>query len=137
MDVIFGRSANLHQETWKPPESFVLSQHEEPIHILHQHGVCYGILYNGTQKLPTILFPWSQSMSILYAATVDTRPTQKRRLGKIEGIGDPKMHDSVSSSHNCASVLQRTNISLTAPQSFLYFNLLHRGKTYPYIVLHV
>ena len=34
--VIFGCAVPLHQETRRPPESFVASQHEEPIQILHQ-----------------------------------------------------------------------------------------------------
>ena len=34
--VIFGCAVPLHQETRRPSESFVASQHEEPIQILHQ-----------------------------------------------------------------------------------------------------
>ena len=96
--------------------------------------VLYLLVYMVHRNYP-LYSPWSQSKSIFYATIVDTHVSHPK--GGRTGIGEPKMHDRVSSSHNCASVLQRTNISLTAPQSFLYFNLLHRGKTYPYIVLHV
>ena len=111
LDVIFGCSANLHQETWKPPESFVRSQHEEPIHILHQHAVCYGIAH-GTQKLPTILFLLLCGYSWHMSHT-------KKEVWKY-GIALRMTWVLYTIVLQLSSALT----SLTVPQLFLYFNLI-------------